>query len=118
MGRSRKHNQNVVVDYISFVCFGALVITGFLLHWRLPHGSHDATLMGFSRHQWSEVHFWVAIIFILGITLHIILHTPWIKSTLSPKKGEKQRYTLLIFSITVYTILLFSLGIFLSPIIK
>lgn len=118
MARARKHNQNVIIDYISFICFGLLVVTGFLLHWRLPHGSHNATLLGFSRHQWGEVHFLVAIVFTVGILFHILLHVPWIKSTMSPKRGVKQRYTLLIFLMTVYTILLFSLGVFLSPIIK
>lgn len=118
MALTRKHSQNVLIDYISFVCFGLLTVTGFLLHWRLPPGSRDATLIGYSRHQWSEFHFWVAIVFISGIIVHLILHIPWIKSTMSPNKGEKQRYTLLIFSFTMYTILLFSLGLFFSPIIK
>ncbi|MEQ9307978.1 MAG: DUF4405 domain-containing protein [Balneolaceae bacterium] len=118
MAQLRKHSQNVIIDYISFVCFGLLVITGFLLHLKLPAGSHNATLIGYNRHQWGEFHFWVAIIFIVGIIVHLILHIPWIKSTLSTNKGEKQRFILLLFSFTVYTILLFSLGVLLTPIIK
>ncbi len=118
MALSRKHNQNVLIDYISFVCFGLLTITGFLLHWRLPHGSHNATLIGYSRHQWSEFHFWVAIVFISGIIVHLVLHIPWIQATMSPAKGDKQRYNLLIFSFTVYTILLVSFGLMMSPIVN
>lgn len=118
MALLRKHNQNVLIDYISFVCFGLLTMTGFLLHWRLPHGSKNATLIGYSRHQWGEFHFWVAIAFVSGIIVHLILHLPWIKVTMSPEKGEKQRYILLIFSFTVYAILLFSLGLLLSPIVN
>lgn len=118
MGQLRKHSQNILIDYISFVCFGLLTVTGFLLRWRIPHGSRDATLIGYTRHQWGEFHFWVAIVFISGIIVHLALHLPWIKSTMSPIKGDKQRYTLLIFSFTLYTLLLFAFGLFFSPIMK
>ena len=118
MPLARKHTQNLVIDFISFVCLAVLLLTGFLLHLRLPHGSHGATVLGLSRHQWSEFHFWVAIIFTAGIIVHMILHIPWIKSTLSPKLGDKQRYTLLIVSFSLYILLMMGLGLFLSPIIK
>lgn len=114
----KKHTQNVIIDFISFLCMMVLAITGILLHFRLPHGSHDATLMGFSRHQWGEFHFWVAIIFISGIFVHMLLHIPWIKSVLSPKEDIQRKYNVLIFSFSVYVLLIFTFLVALAPIMK
>lgn len=114
---TRKHTQNLIIDFISFISMAVLLLTGFLLHLRLPHGSHSATVLGLDRHQWSEVHFWVAIIFTAGIIVHMVLHIPWIKSVISPKYGDKQRHMLLIFSFSLYVLLLLGIGLFLSPII-
>ena len=114
----RKHTQNVIIDFISFVCMALLMVSGFLLHYKLPHGSHNATLIGYSRPQWGEFHFWVAIVFVSGILVHLLLHIPWIKSSMSPQHGEKQRYTLLVVSFAVYALLVISLGLFLSPVMK
>jgi hypothetical protein len=95
-----------------------LTITGILLHFRLPHGSHDSTLMGFTRHQWGEFHFWVAIVFVCGIIVHSLLHLSWIKAALSPKNEKERKYNVLVFSFGIYFLLIFAFLIALSPIVK
>lgn len=114
----RKHTQNLVIDFISLICMVVLLLTGFLLHLRLPHGSRGATVLSLTRHQWAEVHFWIAIVFTAGIVVHLILHIPWIKSSFLPKYGDKQRRMLLVLSFSLYVLLMLGLGLFLSPITK
>ena len=116
MAGLRKHTQNVVIDLISFVCMMVLLVTGFVLHYRLPPGSHNATILGQDRHEWGEFHFWVAIIFVAGIVVHMILHIPWIKSVLAPKDQNKRKNAVLWFSFTIYVLILFSFSLLMSPI--
>ena len=118
MAGLRKHTQNVIIDMVSFVCMVILFVTGAVLHYRLPHGSHNATLLGQSRHEWADFHFWVALIFVAGIIVHMVLHIPWIKSVLTPKDEKQRKYTALWFSFTLYALILFSLSLLVTPIAR
>lgn len=94
MNLLRKHTQNVIVDALSFVCMFILTITGFLIHYKLPKGSHNTTFLGLSRHDWGELHFWVAIILMIAITVHLFLHSSWIKGVVFSKKSDRKKYKL------------------------
>lgn len=62
-----------------------LLFTGFIIKYILPAGSHGASLWGLTRHQWGDFHFWIAVAFVVTITLHLILHLPWIRASLFPR---------------------------------
>lgn len=116
MNSIRKHTQNVVVDIVSFVCMIILMVTGILIHFKLPKGSKGATVWGLSRHEWGEFHFWVAAVLIVAITFHVLLHIPWIKGVVYPKKNDKKRTRVLIYSITFMLILAVGVAVLLSPV--
>ena len=116
MAAIRKHSQNVIIDSISFACMVILAVTGILLHFRLPHGSHNSTILGLTRHQWGEFHFWVAMVFVAGIIVHSLLHLPWIKSVIYPKDESRRRKAVLIFSLGIYALLIFTFVILMVPI--
>lgn len=78
----RKHTQNVYIDIVSFICITLLLLTGILLRYILPQGSRGESFLGLTRHEWGDVHFWVAVVFAIIITIHLILHLPWIKAAL------------------------------------
>lgn len=87
----RKHTQNIVIDVISFLCLILLLLTGLLIHYVLPRGSHDNTFWGLTRHEWGDIHFWIAIVFFSIIVIHLILHSSWIKASFFSKGNRQKR---------------------------
>lgn len=102
----RRTTLNFVVDLICFVDLLLLGTTGAILRWVLPPGSGGhgqgfrggrgrspvevKDLLGLGRHDWGDVHFILAVLFILLILTHLALHWTWIKtcgrSILSPSR--------------------------------
>jgi hypothetical protein len=85
---------NFVIGCISFVLLLSLVTTGIILRyvvpcgggrrWRGGRGAAEAAqnireFWTLSRHQWLDVHFWIAAVFATLIIVHILLHWEWIK---------------------------------------
>ena len=84
------------IDFALFVLLCALVTTGVILRWVLPPGSggggggwrggrsaaHSASkqLMDLSRHEWGDVHLWIAIALVGLIIVHLVLHWGWLKT--------------------------------------
>ncbi|MBD1262535.1 DUF4405 domain-containing protein [Maribacter polysiphoniae] len=79
--------KNYIIDIVAFVCFIFLVSTGVILYYNLPKGSgHSITIWGLDRHEWGTVHFWIAVLFLLVLALHLVLHWRWIVSLTKGKK--------------------------------
>ena len=72
-----------IVNVISFILFIILFITG-LLNWLvLPRGYEARGSFSVSlRHFFIALHEWAALIFMIVIAVHIVLHWPYIKSNL------------------------------------
>jgi len=72
-----------LVNVTSFVLFVVLAFTG-LLNWLvLPKGYQArGSFLVSLRHFLVEVHGWVALIFIITIVIHIMLHWPYVRSNL------------------------------------
>ena len=72
-----------IVNVISFILFMILTGTG-LLNWLvLPRGyeARGSVLVSL-RHFFVAVHEWAALIFMVVVAIHIVLHWPYIKSNL------------------------------------
>jgi len=79
-------------SYVYFSLFVALVISGlveavsgFVLWIALPsggsggnHAVSEAAFLGLTRHTWLDLHDWFAIALIVIVTIHALLHWPWI----------------------------------------
>jgi hypothetical protein len=95
----RRTTLNFVVDLIGFVDLLLLATTGAIMKWVLPPGSGGGhgygfrggrgpgpgagqvqQLLGLGRHDWGDVHFILALLFVLLILVHIVLHWTWIKT--------------------------------------
>ena len=73
--------KNFIVDIFAFICFVFLVSTGIILFYNLPKGSgHSSTIWNLDRHEWGNIHFWIAVSFLLILALHFVLHWQWIVS--------------------------------------
>jgi hypothetical protein len=56
--------------------------TGLLLTYRLPPGSRGGrglSVLGYDRHQWGDVHFWLGVGFVTLILLHLAMNWAWMK---------------------------------------
>lgn len=54
--------------------------TGLLLAYRLPPGSrggHGLSALGWTRHDWGDLHRWISFAFLALIVIHMILHWRW-----------------------------------------
>jgi len=72
-----------IVNVISFILFSLLSLTGLINWLLLPAG--DGPRRGFQRsfrHFLIEVHEWAALLFMIVIVLHIVLHWSYIKTNL------------------------------------
>jgi hypothetical protein len=101
----KRTTLNFIVDTASFLDVLLLTATGAILKWVLPPGSGGGhgpgggfrggrgaveakQLLGLGRHDWGDVHFVLAILFLFLMLIHLALHWTWIKtctkSVLSP----------------------------------
>jgi hypothetical protein len=77
--KMKRANLNFTIDTVAFVTFVFLVSTGILMHYILPPSSGNFNeLWGMNRHTWGQIHFWVAIVFITSLVVHLFLHWKWI----------------------------------------
>jgi len=89
----KRSNLNFLVDAASFVAFLFLLSTGLLLRYQLPPGSGGlegrgtgsnaayrlvTLLWDRTRHDWGEIHFWIAVALVTVLALHLFLHWKWI----------------------------------------
>ena len=71
------------VNIISCILFFVLAVTGVLNWLVLPHGYRGEGGMLISvRHFFREVHEWTALLFIIIVFVHLILHWGYIKTNL------------------------------------
>ena len=72
-----------VVNVISFIFFIDLCITG-LLNWLVLPKGYEArgSFLVSLRHFFIAFHEWAALIFMIVVAVHIVLHWPYIKSNL------------------------------------
>ncbi|RKY08415.1 MAG: hypothetical protein DRP65_09140 [Planctomycetota bacterium] len=86
---------NFILDLVSFLNLLGLTITGFIMKYVLPPGTsgmgralHGGTGRGIqvkelwlmTRHEWGSIHFYLAVVFVVLMITHVILHWRWIKS--------------------------------------
>lgn len=91
----RRTTLNFIVDVIALVDLLLLAATGAILRWVLPPGSGGGhgygfrrgrapgavkELLGLGRHDWGDIHFVLALLFVLLILIHLYLHWTWIKT--------------------------------------
>ena len=90
----KRTTLNFIVDFVSFVNLLGLAFTGFIMKYILPAGTgglgrllhggrgreHIKELWSMTRHEWGSIHFYLALVFVILMVVHIILHWGWIKN--------------------------------------
>ncbi|MCG6941667.1 MAG: DUF4405 domain-containing protein [Thiohalocapsa sp.] len=84
-----RQRLNFLVDAVAFTAFAFLTTTGVLSRYVLPPGSgRYATLWGLNRHGWGDIHFWVAVVLLGVLALHVALHWKWILYAVQGKRSN------------------------------
>ncbi len=92
----KRRTLNFIIDLVSFINLLALVFTASIIRYVLPPGTgglgrglHGGSgrenikyFWSLTRHQWGDIHFYLAALFIILMVLHIVLHWKWIKNYL------------------------------------
>lgn len=108
---------NYLIDAMSFAGFTLLAATGVLLRYVLPPGSGRwSTLWGLQRHDWSEIHFWVAIFFLLALSMHLFFHWSWITAFVRGHKREESGVRVALGLVALITLLALALAPFFSTV--
>ena len=78
-----KSKLNFVIDVLMFLCLMAMAGLGFLMKYPLPSG-RDAwakygsnlqfSWLGWDRHDWGDIHLYLAFTLLSLLVLHVILH--------------------------------------------
>ncbi|HPD13754.1 MAG TPA: DUF4405 domain-containing protein [Planctomycetota bacterium] len=76
-----KNKLHLVVNVLAYLAMVGLAATGLILYYRLPPGSGSMGILGYSRHQWGTVHFYLALSLVGLVTLHVALHWKWVTNT-------------------------------------
>jgi len=101
----KRSSVNFVIDLVSFVDLLGLVFTGSIMKWVLLPGTGGIgrELRGgggrgveveefwrLGRHDWGAVHFWLAVVFVALMAVHIVLHWAWIKGYVKSHTQRKR----------------------------
>ena len=75
-----RNRLNLFVDAVTAIGVLGLVTTGLLIYFVLPPavGQGRAVVVGMNRHDWGEVHFWIAMGVLLLLLVHMVLHWQWV----------------------------------------
>ena len=71
---SRKAYARAIIAIVLFVTWGLSAFTGFLL-WLAPHGQQSGrvVLLGLTKGEWGDIHFWFAVATFVVTVTHIII---------------------------------------------
>lgn len=100
----KRSTLNFITDLVSLIILLTLVISGFIIKYVLPPGSggrgrvqhdgrgqeHIKTLWSIGRHEWGDIHFYLAVLFVVLMAVHIFLHWRWIRNYLRTLFGSSQ----------------------------
>jgi hypothetical protein len=113
----KRPSLNFLVDGLAFTAFVLLTTSGVLMRYVLPPGSgHFTMVWGLDRHEWGSLHFWLAIVLLAALTLHVYLHWRWIVTVVRgrPREGSGARIGLGI--VGLLALLALALAPFVSPV--
>lgn len=114
----KRSNLNFLIDILAFSCFLLLTTTGVLVHYVLPKESgYFKQIWGLERHQWGEIHFWIAIAFLLILALHLLLHWRWLVSTAKTHANQYSGFKMGIGTVAFLALIALAVAPLLSPVV-
>ena len=97
-----------IIDLVSFVTLTLMVSTGILIRFTLPPRSGGDAVWSLTRHEWGDIHFYISIVFLALMTVHLITHFKFIKLVITGKASTDKIYRVAIGIISVIALILLS----------
>ncbi|MCA9254120.1 MAG: DUF4405 domain-containing protein [Phycisphaerales bacterium] len=74
----RRTTLNFVVDFIAFLVMLGMIGTGLVVRYALPPGTGGRlAIWDMGRHDWGDLHYYLAIALLALLLLHLVLHWAW-----------------------------------------
>jgi hypothetical protein len=120
---------NMAIDAAAFVAFVLLLSTGLLVRYQLPPGSGDighggfgrgaearpiTLLWGLSRHQWGDIHYWIALALVAILAMHVVVHWKWIVAVVRGRQTDASGLRLGLGLVGLIAVIMFALMPWLS----
>jgi hypothetical protein len=119
-----KQKLNFVIDALMFFCLLAMAGLGFLMKYALPPGRQawakygrnvELTWLGWDRHDWGEIHLYLAFVLLGLLVIHLILHWQMILGLYARLLPDPRKRTRLAWAVLVITVLLLSFPFLITP---
>jgi hypothetical protein len=119
-----KSKLNFIIDALMFLCMMAMAGLGFLMRYVLPSG-RDAwgkygsklqfSWLGWDRHDWGDIHLYLAFFLLALLVLHIILHWRQILGLFHRLVSDSRRRYLIALIFLVLSLLLICFPFLITP---
>ena len=73
----RRNTLNFIIDCALALAMLGMIMTGLVIRFVLPPGSGQQALWSLTRHEWGDVHFWLAVAIAALALLHVAMHWQW-----------------------------------------
>ncbi|HPF37938.1 MAG TPA: DUF4405 domain-containing protein [Phycisphaerae bacterium] len=74
----RRSTLNFVVDFVAFLVMLGMIATGLVVRYALPPGTGGRlAIWEMGRHDWGDLHYYLAIALLVLLLLHLALHWAW-----------------------------------------
>lgn len=91
-----KKTIQYAVSAAMFVDTCAMAVLGLLLHVVIGRGpGSESTFLGWHRREWGEMHFHLALVFLLLLGVHLWLHRDWIIKITQSYVGDQWQRVLI-----------------------
>jgi len=78
----KRNMLNFVVDVATALVMVGMIATGLVVRFVLPPGSGSRRILwGWGRHDWGDLHFWLAVAVGAVLVVHVALHWGWVCAT-------------------------------------
>lgn len=75
----KRNTLNLLIDLVSAIVMFGMIATGLIIRFALPPGSGRSRLLWtWGRHDWGDVHFWLAVAAGVLLLVHVALHWQWV----------------------------------------
>ena len=104
----KKSDWQYLVDTLLFLSVVGIALIGFLMGFVIPKGpaAPESTkyFLGLHRHQWSNIHFYLSLAFVVFVIIHILLSWKWIKN--KSRQIFKKKWNIALISTAAASVLL------------
>ena len=113
----KKSNLIALIDISAFIGFIFVVSTGVLdaLRTTAYEVANLYKYFGMSRHEWGDIHFYITLIFLVILSIHLFLHWKFIRNIFRGKIKNADTSRLFLGAVALLAVLALAAAPFVAP---